>query len=244
VTLLLSLALAGAISPPEMESPAEVPPAETSPPPVEGPTAPSDSPAETEAVVAADEPEEIPPDPAPSNEIRHAETGPVAPETRPAPVETPVHTDATVPGGYWTFAEQHERSREPLDGDDELTIGSVLFSLGFLRAGAGVLTAMMANDTELCPLTEPRGCNGLRNYGWAGVAEGGLMIGTGITYLAIGASRRERHRRWERGEAVALWHPGAALKVVDVGPWLIPRSGSGNADVRVGGAGLRLQLRF
>jgi hypothetical protein len=250
VTLLLSLALVGAISPPEMTPSAEVPPVETSPTSAEAPLAPSESTAEVESpaeVEAAVAPDEVPPGEAPSDETvpaktppretRHAETDPVA-------AEAPSHSAATPPGGYWTFAEQHERSREPLDGDDELTIGSVLFSLGILRAGAGVLTAMMANDTELCPLTEPRGCDGLRNYGWAGVAEGGLMIGTGITYLAIGATRRQRHRRWERGEAAALWHPGAALNVVDVGPWLIPRSRSGISEVRVGGAGLRLQLRF
>jgi hypothetical protein len=206
VTLLLSFALVGAISPPEVGSPAEVSPAESSP--------------------------------------TSAETPPA--ETRPA--ETRPAAEATPPGGYWTFAEQHERSREPLDGDDELTIGSVLFSLGFLRAGAGVLSVVMADNPDLCPLTEPRGCNGLRNYGWFGVAEGGLMFGTGITYLAIGAARRERHRRWERGEVLALWRPGgrpgAALNVVDVGPWLIPRSRSGISEARIGGAGLRLQLRF
>ena len=32
----------------------------------------------------------------------------------------------TPPGGYWTVGEQREREREPLDGDDELTVGSVL----------------------------------------------------------------------------------------------------------------------
>lgn len=222
---------------------AEVPPVETSPTSAESPAAPSESAAEAEAVAAPDEAalDETPPlETAPEN--GSPETTP--PETRPVAAEAPPHDAASPPGGYWTFAEQHERLREPLDGDDELTIGSVLFSLGILRAGAGVLTTMMASNPEQCPLTEPRGCNGLRNYGWAGVAEGGLMIGTGITYLAIGATRRKRHRRWERGEAAALWHPGAALNVVDVGPWIIPRSASGTSEVRVGGAGLRLQLRF
>jgi hypothetical protein len=165
-------------------------------------------------------------------------------ETVPVATETPRHDESIAPGGYWTLAEQHERSREPPDGEDELTIGSVLFSLGFLRAGAGVLTALMADDLELCPLTEPRGCSGLRNYGWAGVAEGGLMLGTGITYLAIGATRRQRHRRWERGEPLASLRPGAALSIVDVGAWVIPRSARGISEVRVGGAGLCLQLRF
>jgi hypothetical protein len=135
------------------------------------------------------------------------------------------------------MAEQYDRQPEPLDGDDELTIGSVLFSLGLLRAGAGLASVWMGYNPEQCPLTEPRGCSGLRNYGWVGVAEGGLMFGTGITYMAIGATRRERHRRWQRGEALSL-------NVVDVGPWLIPRSVGGFSDVRLAGAGLRLQLRF
>jgi hypothetical protein len=189
-----------------------------------------------------------PPETERSVEVPPAETSPTSPaENRPAesgPAETPRPAESTVPGGYWTIAEQHERSREPPDGDDELTIGSVLFSLGLLRAGAGVLMAVSASNTELCPLAETRGCSGLRNYGFAGVAEGGLMFGTGLTYMIIGLTRRERHRRWERGDPLALWRPGAAPNVVDVGPWLIPRSPGGISDVRVGGAGLRLQLRF
>jgi hypothetical protein len=170
-----------------------------------------------------------------------------APETEtaePPPVasETPPLTGP--PGGYWTVAEQHERSREPLDGDDELTIGSVLFSLGIIRAGAGVLTILMGYQPELCPITQPRGCSGLRNYGWVGVAEGGLMFGTGLTYMAIGAVRRQRHRRWERGELLTSQHLNQGLNVVDVGPWLIPRASGGTSQARILGAGLRLQLQF
>lgn len=246
VLLLLSLALAGAISPPELDAPVEAPPAETSPTSpssVDPPAAPIEPPAATPSTEAA------PVETAPA-ETAPAESPPVeSPPAETVPVETPRSTEA--PGGYWSLAEQHERSREPADGEDELTIGSVLFSLGFLRAGAGVLMAVMADDPDLCPLTEARGCSGLRNYGWAGVAEGGLMIGTGITYLAIGLSRRQRHHRWERGEVLSWRHPGAALKLVDVGPWLLPRSRDGISEARdsgtgprVDGAGLRVQLRF
>jgi hypothetical protein len=238
VSLLLSLVLLDAISPAEAPPADEAPLAETSPTSADdAAAAPTDA---TEAPGATDAPEARPDEPAVAPEARPDET-PVAetPVEPPRPAQT-----SEAPGGYWTLAEQHERSRRPPDGEDELTIGSVLFSLGFLRAGAGVLTALMANDPELCPLTEARSCSGLRNYGWAGVAEGGLMIGTGITYLAIGASRRQRHRRWERGETLSLWRSGTALDLVDVAPWLISRDRSGVSPARIGGAGLRLQLRF
>jgi hypothetical protein len=146
-----------------------------------------------------------------------------------------------VPGGYWTLAEAHEQE-QPLDGEEQLTIGSVLLSLGLLRAGAGVISVYMAEDPKLCPLTQPKGCSGLRNYGWVGVAEGGLMFGTGITFLAIGLARRERHRRWKGGESLSLMRLGDALEVVDVGPWLIPRATGGFSDLA--GAGFRVQLQF
>jgi hypothetical protein len=236
VSLLHSLMLVGAISP------VEAPPAasETSPTPGSAPPAletaePETTPSEPETTPP--EPETTPPEP---------ETTPPEPETTtveatpPATPETP--PPAGPPGGYWTLAEQRE-SREPLDGEDELTIGSVLFSLGALRAGAGVLTIFMAVNPEQCPLTEPRGCSGLRNYGWVGVAEGGLMFGTGLTYLAIGAARRQRHRQWKRGEISQRFRSGE--NIVDVGPWLIPRAAGGVSQAGVlAGAGLRLQLQF
>ncbi len=180
----------------------------------------------------------------------------VAPEveaapTEPAPIESttaseqPVPPPAGPPGGYRTLAEAREYEVEPHDGDDELTIGSVLLSLGLIRAGAGVISVWMASNPEQCPLTGPGACSGLRNYGWVGVAEGGLMIGTGITYLAIGAVRRQRHQRWERGEPLSLLRSSPALDVVDVGPWLIPRTMTWATDVPgLSGAGLRLRLQF
>jgi hypothetical protein len=137
----------------------------------------------------------------------------------------------------------YARSREPLDGDDELTIGSVLFSLGIIRAGAAALTIMMGYKPELCPINQPHGCSGLRSYGWVGVAEGGLMFGTGLTYMVIGAARRQHHRRWKRGELTSQ-RPNQRLNVVEVGPWLIPRASGGSSQPRIDGAGLRLQLQF
>jgi hypothetical protein len=211
VSLLCSLALVGAISPPEAAPSIEpAPVVESSPTPAEDPPIEAEAPAAVEAPA---------PEPAPPR-VASA-------QNQPAPF-------VGAPGGYWSVGEQHERSREPLDGEDDLTIGSVIFSLGFVRAGAGVLTIVMSNDSDLCPITEPRGCSGLRSYGWVGVAEGGLMVGTGLAYMIIGAARRERHRRWKSGEPLA-----------DVGPWLIPRAVGGFSQARaLAGAGLRLQLQF
>lgn len=177
------------------------------------------------------------------------EVAPAATESTPteiAPTETaPASEFDGPPGGYWTVAEAHEREREPLDGEDQLTIGSVLLSLGLIRGAAGAVNIWMASNTDLCPMTQTRGCSGLRNYGWVGVAEGGLMFATGITSLAIGAVRRQRHRRWERGEAVSLMRPSDALDAVDVGPWLIPRSTVRFSDgPALAGAGLRLRFQF
>lgn len=145
-------------------------------------------------------------------------------ESEPAPDEAP--------GGYWTLSEQRERVREPLDGEEELTVGAILFSLGLLRAGAAGVTVWMAGQADLCPATDDAGCAAFRTYGFAGFGEAGLMVGTGLVYLAIGASRRSKHRRWERGETVTL------------GPWLMPARAGAGTRARLGGGGLRLQLRF
>lgn len=153
------------------------------------------------------------------------------------------------PGGYWTLGEQREREREPLDGEDELTVGSVLFSLGLLRGGAGLLSVWMAGRPTLCPDAE-QGCGGLRTFGWVGLGEGGLLAGTGIVYMAIGASRRRQHQRWERGESLARYQ--ALGERVQLSPWFTgsrastggPGGGPGLGPGRLTGGGLVLQLRF
>lgn len=162
----------------------------------------------------------------------------------PAPSEAP--------GGYWTISEQRERQREPLDGEDELTVGSVLFSLGLLRAGAGLLSVWMAEQPSMCPDTE-QGCGGLRTYGWVGVGEGGVLTGTGIVFLAIGASRRRQHQRWQRGEPLARWR--ALNERVQLSPWVTgPRRPAGTSSPSTSshgwgrrgltGGGVSLQLCF
>ena len=141
------------------------------------------------------------------------------------------------PGGYWTVGEQRERAGEPPDGDDELTIGSVLFSLGLLRAAAGAVMVWTAGRPDLCPVAASS-CRGYGLFGVAGIGEGGLMFGTGVVYLAIGASRRARYRRWKRGESLARWFApdGSLAPHVSVVPWW-----TAGADA---GGGVRVQVRF
>jgi hypothetical protein len=236
VSLLCSLVLAGAISPPDAAPPDDAAPVvESSPTPAEDLTIEAADTTEAPTAVETSEP---------PVEVETPEA-PAAVETSVAPEPAPF---TGAPGGYWSVGEQHERSREPLDGEDDLTIGSVIFSLGFIRAGAGVLTIVMGNKPDLCPITQPRGCSGLRSYGWVGVAEGGLMVGTGLAYMIIGAARRDRHRRWKSGEPLALRLDQSASpnpNRVEVGPWLIPRAVGGFSQSRaLAGAGLRLQLQF
>ncbi|PRQ04907.1 hypothetical protein [Enhygromyxa salina] len=142
--------------------------------------------------------------------------------------------DEPPPGGYWTLGEQRERQGEPHDGEDELTIGAVLFSLGLLRTGAGVLNIWMADQPSMCSDPE-QGCSSLRAFGWAGLGEGGLLTGTGIVYLAIGASRRSQHQRWERGEPL--------VQRLQLSPWLDASRGPAGS-VRLTGGGACVQLRF
>ena len=158
----------------------------------------------------------------------------------PGASEAPPPGQDEPPGGYWSLSERRERAREPLDGDDELTIGAILFSLGLLRAGAAGVAIWMGSPGGLCSAADEGDCSGYQIYGFVGLGEAGLMVGTGIVYLAIGSSRRAKHRRWERGETVQL------------SPWFVPArrgpagpAGRGPAGVGPGlGGGLQLQLRF
>ena len=156
----------------------------------------------------------------------------------------PPPPDPAPPGGYWTLGEARERQTEPPDGEDELTIGSVLLSLGLLRAGAAGVTIYLARTSRLCPVVEEQ-CGGLEIYGYVGLGEGGLMIGTGIVYLAIGATRRRRHREWARGGAASRWlEPGR----LELGPFLTPPRVGADPRGAPGpwptGGGVQLQLRF
>jgi hypothetical protein len=149
-------------------------------------------------------------------------------------------SDPAAPGGYWSTSEQRERRGEPPDGDDELTIGSVLFSLGALRTGAAALTIWLARTPGKCPTDDPAGCRPMEIYGWVGFGEGGLMVGTGLTYLIIGAVRQRRHRRWQAGESVALPRSRVGVPQLELGPWVIGTNGT----LEPVGGGAQLRLRF
>ncbi|HVI04076.1 MAG TPA: hypothetical protein VM869_35535 [Enhygromyxa sp.] len=147
-------------------------------------------------------------------------------------------SDPPAPGGYWSISEQRQRRGEPPDGDDELTIGSVLFSLGLLRTGAAAVTIWMARTPDQCPTEDPAGCRPMEIYGWFGVGEGGLMVGTGLTYLIIGAVRQRRYNRWHAGESVMLMRPRVGAPRLELGPWML------GTPVDPVGGGAQLRLRF
>jgi len=154
--------------------------------------------------------------------------------------------EPAAPGGYWSISEQRERRNEPPDGDDDMTIGAVLFSLGLIRAGAAGLTVWLARTPSRCPASDPAGCRGLEIYGWFGFGEGGLMVGTGLTYMIIGGVRRIRHARWQRGDRVLSTPPSSAgfelgAARLQVGPWMIADGPPGFGTV---GGGGQLRLRF
>lgn len=110
------------------------------------------------------------------------------------------------PGGYYRLGEKRER--EPNDGRDNLLIGSILTSLGLLRAGTGAAQVYIASPGQCARLAdsgiEEDSCPGLVAYGWSGVAFGGLFLATGITMLAIGASQRRKHDAWKRRYGIAF----------------------------------------
>ena len=156
-----------------------------------------------------------------------------APQPSDQPSEIP-------PGGYWTLGEARDRQTEPPDGERALTIGSVLFPLGLLRAGAGGINVWMATQPSRCPSNTTAGCRTFAAFGWYGVAEGGLMLVTGIVYLAIGGSQRAKHQRWEAGDRAWLDPRRARIGSWRVGPWLAPPVGPAVAS----GGGLQIELRF
>lgn len=102
---------------------------------------------------------------------------------------------ATPPGGYWQFGERNVP--EPPDGLEALTIGSVMFSLGLVRAGAGAGAVYMATQPKLCPSN----CQSLSLFGWSGVGLGALMFITGLVTFSVGAAQKAKHERWQQGLA-------------------------------------------
>jgi hypothetical protein len=88
-----------------------------------------------------------------------------------------------------------------------------MLPLGILRAGAGALS-IYASKTPRCEAWldgNETTCNGLRAYGYWGLAFGAAMAITGATFLALGVARGRRYAEWKRQWAVrVLVLPGAA----------------------------------
>lgn len=173
---------------------------------------------------------------------------------------SPAPAPSEAPGGYWSLGEQRDREPEPKDGEEELTIGSVLLSLGLLRAGAGAVIVWMGDQPRFCDPNDPTAnCGSLRTFGFVGVGEGALMFTTGIVYLAIGAHHRGRHDAWRRGEPLSL-RIGHAGQTLALRPWLHLGRGtpsgpglgtrgriqslSADPALALTGGGLRVHVRF
>ncbi|MEE9385403.1 MAG: hypothetical protein V3V08_18505 [Nannocystaceae bacterium] len=117
-------------------------------------------------------------------------------------VSAVVHADGRghALGGYRSLGEL--RRREPPTGADQIALGSVLVSLGLLRAALGGTTWYSAGPSR-CPdgaapyLTTVEACGGLRFYGMAGVALGGMIASAGVAYLVSGWVRRHQHTDWK-----------------------------------------------
>lgn len=128
--------------------------------------------------------------------------GPRPPTPATASPELAWQPAAPPPGGYWKFGERNVP--EPPDGVDALTVGSVMFSLGVIRAGAGAVSVYMATRPDLCG----GDCASLRLFGWSGVGLGALMFVSGFVTFTVGLAQKRKHERWQRGEAklnVAPW---------------------------------------
>lgn len=121
----------------------------------------------------------------------------------------PLAPGVEAPGGY--LDSEDLRGSEPDDGQNQVTLGSILFSLGGLRLGAGVVGYLTASPDNCAQVygktTSDKTCSGLQIYGASGMALGGLMAVTGVVILSLGLVKRQRHRRWlqERGMAMGPW---------------------------------------
>ena len=99
-----------------------------------------------------------------------------------------------------------------------LTLGTVLLSLGVLRSGASALQLWIAASPQRCVAwgfgdEDDASCQGLRLYGYSGLAFGALMAGTGLVFTIVGAKRHRDHREWERRWGGTAFFPkrGAGL---------------------------------
>ena len=112
---------------------------------------------------------------------------------------TPIEPPPPPPGGYYGVGQVPETP--PPDGERAIITGSVLFPLGVIRTALGFMQVELAKP-ERCQYT-PESCRGLTTYGWIGVSYGGISAVTGLAFLGIGLSRRNRLRRWRAARNLA-----------------------------------------
>lgn len=121
----------------------------------------------------------------------------------------PLDPNNEIPGGY--LDSEDLRGSEPDDGHNQVTLGSILFSLGLLRVGAGVVGVVTASPGYCAQVygdsASDKTCSGLQVYGGVGIGLGALMSATGVVILSLGLVKRQRHRKWlqERGMTVGPW---------------------------------------
>lgn len=169
-------------------------------PPIEGGDAPApDTDPIADAPVADDTAVDAPPEPD-------------APPPHPAPVpdDRSVEPHPSVIGNYWDM--DRTRAPEPKDGQEELIAGSILVPLGVIAVSSSAATIWLsapghcqARWKALDATPTDQQCKGLRTFGIVRVSYGSLMVITGAVLLGIGLTRREKHRKWERGLAVSPW---------------------------------------
>lgn len=121
----------------------------------------------------------------------------------------PLATDSEVPGGY--LDSEDLRGSEPDDGHNQVTLGSILFSLGGLRLGTAIVGFITASPDNCARVygssVGDNTCKGLQIFGITGMAFGGATLVSGVVLLTMGLLKRQRHRQWmfERGMSVGPW---------------------------------------
>ncbi len=131
----------------------------------------------------------------------------------PPPVAPPPRTPEPHPGvigGYWDM--DRTQGPEPDDGQEEIIAGSILVPLGLIAVSSSAATIWLSAPGYCAERWKALGgeptvdqCKGVRVFGIIRVTYGGLMAITGSVLLGIGTHRREKNRKWHRGQALSPW---------------------------------------
>jgi hypothetical protein len=176
------------------------PPADAEPAPID---APVDAPIEDAPV------DDAPVDAAP---VEAAPVDDAPPDPQPVPKGRSAEPHPSVVGNYWDMDRM--RGPEPKDGHEEIIAGSILVPLGLIAVSSSAATIWLSAPGHCAARWGSVGadptasqCRGLRAFGIVRVSYGSLMAITGAVLLGIGLTRREKHRKWERGLSAVAPHP-------------------------------------